>query len=161
MFLVGTSKLLGIYNSPAFIILGLAIMGFGCCMIIIPVLPDMIAAVEERHPHLNQQILHNQISGLFIAFQGVGETLGPVFGSTSENIYGFRITQDIIGCALLTFMVLYFLFCGGFSILSTNPSPPISEAMCDNSSQKEQEKGSLKSVQVKSEQRRSAYVEFE
>ena len=39
MFLVGPSKLLGIYNSPAFIILGLAIVGFGAGMIIIPVLP--------------------------------------------------------------------------------------------------------------------------
>jgi MFS family permease len=48
MFLVGTSKLLGMYNSPAFIILGLAIMGFGAGMIIIPVLPDMIESLEEH-----------------------------------------------------------------------------------------------------------------
>jgi len=53
MFLVGTSKMLGIYNSPAFIILGLAIMGFGCGMIIIPVLPDMIEAIEEIHPNVD------------------------------------------------------------------------------------------------------------
>jgi hypothetical protein len=48
MFLVGPSKILGLYNSPAFIILGLAIVGFGCGMIIIPILPDMIEAAEER-----------------------------------------------------------------------------------------------------------------
>jgi len=48
MFLVGPSKLLGLYNSPAFIILGLAIVGFGCGMIIIPILPDMIESAEER-----------------------------------------------------------------------------------------------------------------
>jgi hypothetical protein len=60
MFLVGTSKLLGIYNSPAFIIIGLAVMGFGCGMIIIPVLPDMIESVEETHPRrINTNILHN------------------------------------------------------------------------------------------------------
>lgn len=52
IFLVGTSKLIGIYNSPIFIILGLAIMGFGCGMIIIPVLPDMIDAVEESNPNM-------------------------------------------------------------------------------------------------------------
>lgn len=68
MFLVGTSKLFGLYNSPAFIILGLAIMGFGCGMIIIPVLPDMIDSIEESHPHINTSLLHNKISGLFIAF---------------------------------------------------------------------------------------------
>ena len=57
MFLVGTSKLIGMYNSPVFILLGLAIMGFGCGMIIIPVLPDMIQALEKDRPHLNQDEL--------------------------------------------------------------------------------------------------------
>jgi len=50
MFLVGTSKIIGIYNSPAFIIIGLAIMGFGAGMIIIPILPDMLESIEEKHP---------------------------------------------------------------------------------------------------------------
>lgn len=68
MFLVGPSKLLGIYNSPAFIILGLAIVGFGAGMTIIPVLPDMIEVVEERNnDSINEDELHNNISGLFIA----------------------------------------------------------------------------------------------
>lgn len=67
MFLVGTSKLIGMYNSPVFILLGLSIMGFGCGMIIIPVLPDMIESVEKERPHLNQDLLQNRMSGLFIA----------------------------------------------------------------------------------------------
>jgi MFS family permease len=53
MFLVGTSKIIGIYNSPAFIIIGLAIMGFGAGMIIIPILPDMLESIEERYPLVN------------------------------------------------------------------------------------------------------------
>lgn len=68
LFLIGPSKLLGIYNSPAFIILGLAIMGFGCGMIIIPIMPDMIESIEERYPEIDEDELHNNISGLFIAF---------------------------------------------------------------------------------------------
>lgn len=67
MFLVGTSKLIGMYNSPVLILLGLSIMGFGCGMIIIPVLPDMIQALEQERPHLNQEELQNRLSGLFIA----------------------------------------------------------------------------------------------
>jgi len=118
MFLVGTSKLIGFYNSPAFIILGLAIMGLGCGMIIIPVLPDMIDSVEEKHKNLDSAELNNNISGMFIACQGIGETLGPVFGSTSENIYGFRVTQDIIAIALLGFMILYFFICGRFELFT-------------------------------------------
>lgn len=53
MFLVGTSKILGFYNSPAFVIIGLAIMGFGAGMIIIPILPDMLESIEERHPTID------------------------------------------------------------------------------------------------------------
>ena len=53
-FFVGTSKVLGIYNSPAFIILGLAVIGFGCGMTIIPVLPVMIEAIEEKYPSLDE-----------------------------------------------------------------------------------------------------------
>jgi MFS family permease len=67
-FVTGPSKLLGIYNSPAFIIFGLAIMGFGAGMIIIPVLPEMIEAIEEEHPDFDEAELHNIISGLFISF---------------------------------------------------------------------------------------------
>ncbi len=53
MFLVGTSKILGFYNSPAFIIIGLAVMGFGAGMIIIPILPDMLESIEENHPSID------------------------------------------------------------------------------------------------------------
>lgn len=68
LLLTGPSKVLGIYNSPAFIILGLAIMGFGCGLIIIPVMPDMIEAVDERKLGIDEVELNNNISGLFIAF---------------------------------------------------------------------------------------------
>ncbi len=115
MFLVGPSKLLGIYNSPSFIILGLAITGFGCGMVIIPVLPDMIEAAEERYPFLNEDELHNNISGVFIAAQGLGETLGPILGSVFEDQYGFRTAADIIAVSISAFLVLYFISCGGFS----------------------------------------------
>ena len=68
LFLVGPSRILGLYNSPAFIVLGLAIVGFGCGMIIIPVLPDMIEAAEQRYKHhFDEDEMHNNISGLFIA----------------------------------------------------------------------------------------------
>lgn len=90
MFFIGPSLILGFQNSPALVLLGLAIMGIGCGMIIIPVLPDMIEAIEERFPHMHEEELHNNISGLFIAAQGIGETIGPMLGSTLTELYGFR-----------------------------------------------------------------------
>jgi len=90
-FFVGPSQLLGIYNSPMITVFGLALMGFGCGMIIIPIMPDMIESIEEADPNIDEEELHNNISGLFIAFQGIGETSGPIMGSVLEDLYGFRV----------------------------------------------------------------------
>ena len=96
--------------------IGLCIMGMGCGMIIIPVLPDMIESAEEKYPGMDMDQLHNSISGLFIAAQGLGETLGPVLGSVFEEYYGFRTSQDILGCIIFGFMIFYFILCGGTKI---------------------------------------------
>jgi MFS family permease len=97
--------------------MGLAIMGFGAGMVIIPVLPEMIEAIEEKYPEMDENELHNVISGLFIAFQGVGETAGPMLGSLFVSLYGFRRSFDIVGIFVLVTMMLYFLSCGGFTML--------------------------------------------
>lgn len=68
LFLIGPSKMLGLYNAPAVIILGLLSLGFGCGMIIIPVMPDIIESIEERYPQIDDNMLSNIVSGLFIAF---------------------------------------------------------------------------------------------
>jgi len=120
LLFVGPSKLLGLYNSPAFIILGLAIMGFGCGLIIIPVMPEMIEAVEQAYPNIEQDELHNNISGLFIAFQGIGETAGPILGSVLDDMYGFRTANDVMGSTVFTFMILFFLFCGRMKMFKTD-----------------------------------------
>jgi len=123
MFLVGPSHLLGdFFQTPVITFVGLSIMGFGCGMIIIPVLPDMIESTEERNVGMDTDELHNNISGLFIAAQGIGETLGPVLGSVFEHNYGFRTSNDIMVCTLLTFMVLYYTFCGRGSMFDKPPA---------------------------------------
>jgi MFS family permease len=112
MFLVGPSQLLRIIDSEIVMLIGLCIMGLGCGMIIIPVMPDMIEAAQTRYPQMAEEMLHNKISGIFIASQGLGETLGPVLGSIFEELVGFRSSQDIIAITLLVFMVVYYLACG-------------------------------------------------
>jgi MFS family permease len=95
-------------------------MGFGAGMIIIPVLPEMIESIEEKYPEMDENALHNIISGLFIAFQGVGETAGPMAGSLFVELYGFRKAMDIIGLTVFAFMILFLITCGGFSMLKPN-----------------------------------------
>lgn len=120
LLLTGPSEVLGIYNSPAFVILGLAVMGFGCGLIIIPVMPDIIESVLERDLDIDENQLNNNVSGLFIAFQGIGETSGPIMGSVLEFEFGFRSAMDCMGFTAVFFCILYFLLCGRFSIFSLN-----------------------------------------
>ena len=116
MFLIGPSKVLGLPELTSITLIGLTICGLGCGMIIIPVLPDMIEATEDRHPGTDMDQLHNSISGLFIAAQGLGETLGPILGSVFENKYTFRPAVDLLSMILFTFMIIYFFVCGRMSI---------------------------------------------
>ena len=46
MFCVGTSKYFELENNPAMIMLGMMILGVAAGMIFIPVLPEMLEAIE-------------------------------------------------------------------------------------------------------------------
>ena len=57
---VGPSKLFHLYNSTSFILLGLAIVGSGASMITIPIMPEIIDAVEDRYVDVfDEEDLHN------------------------------------------------------------------------------------------------------
>lgn len=91
MFFVGTSRTLGLENSPIMIMVGLMIIGAAAGMISIPVLPEMLEAIEERNDrNYNLEELNNYISGIFVTSTGIGEFIGPVLGSSLNHKYGFR-----------------------------------------------------------------------
>ena len=113
MFFVGTSKSLGLENNPAMIILGLMIIGASAGMISIPVLPEMLEAIEERNDkNYNMEELNNYISGIFVTCTGLGEFIGPVLSSFLNEKYGFREAQDIYANIIMVFAVIYFLSVG-------------------------------------------------
>ena len=90
MAFVGTSHTLGLDNNPAMIIFGLMIIGAASGMVSVPVLPEMLEAVKERGLNLDIQELENRISSLFCFATGIGETLGPILGSSLYTAYGFH-----------------------------------------------------------------------
>ena len=113
MFFVGTSKALGLENNPAMIILGLMIIGAAAGMISIPVLPEMLEAIEERNDRkYNLEELNNYISGIFVTCTGLGEFIGPVLSSFLNEKYGFRRAQDIYANIILVFALIYFFSVG-------------------------------------------------
>ena len=91
MFFVGTSKTLHLENSPTMIILGLMVVGAAAGMISIPVLPEMLEAIEMHGQRkYNIEELNNYISGIFVTCTGLGEFIGPVLSSFLNEKYGFR-----------------------------------------------------------------------
>ena len=115
MFCVGTSKYFGLENNPAMIMLGLMILGCAAGMVSIPVLPEMLEAIE-MNPDLNydHETLDNFISGIFVISTGAGEAIGPILSSTLNEAYGFRIAQDIFAAGCLLFAIVYFFCVGHF-----------------------------------------------
>ena len=118
MFFVGTSKSLHLENNPAMIMLGLMIIGAAAGMISIPVLPEMLEAIEAHETQRNYEPeeLNNYISGIFVTSTGLGEFIGPVLSSVLNDRYGFRTAQEIYANIILIFALIYFFSVGHFYI---------------------------------------------
>ena len=117
IFFVGTSKTLSLENSPTMIILGLMIIGSAAGMISIPVLPEMLEAIEEKKDrNYNMEALNDYISAIFVTSTGLGEFIGPTLSSMLNVKYGFRESMDIYANIVLIFALLYFMSVGHFFI---------------------------------------------
>ena len=53
MLLIGPSWILGLPDNSYIILFGLAMLGSACGLVIIPVLPNMIEAIEEKYPGMD------------------------------------------------------------------------------------------------------------
>ena len=117
MFCVGTSKYFGLENNPAMIMLGLMILGVSAGMISIPVLPEMLEAIEHSpNNNYNPEELDNYMSGVFVICTGLGEAIGPTLSSSLNEAYGFRIAQDIFAGFCFLFATIYFFSVGHFKM---------------------------------------------
>jgi MFS family permease len=98
--------------------MGLCILGFATAMIVIPIFPEMLHAIELKHPQLRGDELNNVSSGYFNSFLGVGEAIGPICASVLTHNFGFRSSEDILGSVILLYCILFFLLCGRFTIFN-------------------------------------------
>jgi len=112
MAFIGTSKMLGLENNPALIILGLMILGTASGMVSVPVLPDMLEAVQEAKFKYDMHELENRITSLFCLATGIGEVMGPIIGSSLYTAYGFHFAQEASASFLICLGFLNFIFCG-------------------------------------------------
>ena len=126
MLFVGPSYSLP--NSLLLMAIGqLLIGGFGL-FLMVPVIPEMINSASTYYP--DQIIEITDISaGVFNSGLGLGQVLGPIFGSYMTKSFGFRNWWDMIGIVLLAYTVIYFIFGDGFSLLRSMWKEQISKRL--------------------------------
>ena len=113
MFMIGTSPLLNFPNSPKLIFAGLLLLGLAAAAITIPVLPEMLESIIEKHPMLvDSEELNDITAGYFNGCLGVGEAIGPIVASLLSAGIGFRTSCDALALTLLLYTVLFFCFNG-------------------------------------------------
>lgn len=117
MLMIGGTKWIDGFSNPEFIFLGLVIIGLSAGMTTIPILPEMLEAIEDDellNQKYDREVIENTTSGLFITFQSIGETLGPILNSMLVKYFGFTRAFEIYSTYLFAWCVLYFVFCGNF-----------------------------------------------
>jgi MFS family permease len=91
------------------------VLGFGISFVSIPVLPEMLDAIEEDEAlaeEFDRELVENITSGLFISFGALGEAIGPVVSAHLAEAYGFQTAQEIYTVYLIVFIFSYFIMCG-------------------------------------------------
>jgi fucose permease len=113
-FLVGPSKILGMPSESApIMIVGLCIIGTGAAFTVIPVIPEMLDSTKDKY-NGQQSEVSDKFSAIFNIAGGIGQIVGPTSSGLLNDSVGFNLTFDVIGIALLSFNIIYIVFCGGF-----------------------------------------------
>lgn len=108
MILVGPSHLLP--NSVIIMAFGQFIYMFFAIFAMITPLPEMIDQLNHRYKDQEDKVI-DMAAAIVNAWFGLGEALGPIFGSYFTYIFDFRTWWDLVGIQLLIFGVIYIFAC--------------------------------------------------
>lgn len=89
----GIEKVEDFYNPGIFAIIGLVIFSLGMALVTIPVMPEILDAIEDepnKPSNINEQEMYNKLAGYFIMCQGLGESVGPFTTSCLDQHMTFR-----------------------------------------------------------------------
>ena len=115
---IGPSKVFGLPSiSSPMMITGLWILGWGAAFTVIPVIPEMLSAVEGQYPEHTAEISDN-FSGIFNVAGGFGQIIGPTVAGLLKDEVGFNYAFDILNLGVLIFTLAYILICGGVGSLA-------------------------------------------
>ena len=110
---VGPSDVFSFPESIWFMIIGQALHGLIDPFILIPSLPEMIESVLPLYPESAETQINDISSGIFNMFLGIGQIIGPLYGSIVTAEYGFRYCCDLVSIICLVFAISYYVLADG------------------------------------------------
>lgn len=144
--------------------IALVVAGFLLGPIMIMPMQEMMESTRIAYPDCDLEHATNLLSGILNSSIGVGQAIGPIFGSTIYQIVGFRATQDATALVVITSGVLYLLFGQGFqafaktcSNFSKRNDVPSAETDLVNEIRKVKYSGVFKSTVVSHQSKASLY----
>ena len=72
----------------------------------------MVEGAIEHFPAYEREV-NNMSSGIFNSFLGLGQVIGPMFGSILNEVINFQHTTTICAAIDLAFAIAYFFCAGG------------------------------------------------
>ena len=107
---IGPSRLLYFPNmSAGLMITGISILGVGEAFTIVPIIPEMMDAIEH------QEKAHDKISAIFNIAGGFGQIVAPLLSGWLTDKIGFNLSLDVWAIIVLSFLITYFINWEGFS----------------------------------------------
>lgn len=112
LILLGPSKFLGFpYGNLPMTIGGLGLLGMTAATVFVPLLAEIIDAIEEKENLHGNAVINDKASALFNTASSLGTIVGPIIGGIMNDHLGFESTCDIMAAAGIAFGLIYF-FCG-------------------------------------------------
>ena len=115
LLLTGPSKAIGIAESMGIVLVGLALLGFGVSGCVVPLLPEIVDAINEEEKEKaggeakqNSQVA-DKAAALYNMSFALGAILGPPIGGAIDDARGFSFTCDIFALTSFAFAVIYLI----------------------------------------------------
>ena len=87
---------------------GIVLLGIAISLIFVPLLSEIIEAVQEKEGFGENPILNDKASAVFNAAYATGCIIGPILGGFLKDTFDFRTTCDIMALASCSFALIYF-----------------------------------------------------
>lgn len=75
------------------------------CLLTALSLTELTANAKLQFPG-HDDTISDYCAGIYNCFLGIGQTLGPIFGSYSDKLIGFRLTQTVVSLISFAFILI-------------------------------------------------------